>query len=70
LADKLIEVIEADCNSVCPPAQRADAIEALEPEIDQLVRLDVALVDCAAGAVHDADTPAPALLQVVVRPTV
>jgi hypothetical protein len=29
------------------------------------------LVDQAGdGAVHDADTPAPALLQVVVRPTV
>jgi hypothetical protein len=26
LADKLIEVIKADCNSICPPAQRADEI--------------------------------------------
>jgi hypothetical protein len=64
-------VIEADCNSICPPAKRANEIAKLEKEIDELVRLDVALVDCAAdGAVHDADTPPTALLQVVVRPTV
>jgi hypothetical protein len=44
------------------PARRADAIAALQREI-----VDVALVDCAAdGAVHDADAPPPALLQVVV----
>jgi hypothetical protein len=66
LADKL-KVIEADCNSICPPAQRADAIAPLEHEIDQFVRLDVALLDCAADAVHDAETPPPALLQVTVK---
>jgi tetratricopeptide (TPR) repeat protein len=53
--------------SICPPAQRQDEIAALEREIDQLVRLDVVLVDCAAdGTVHDAGTPPPALLQVAV----
>jgi hypothetical protein len=42
-------------------------LDKLEREVDELLRLDVALVDCAAdGAVHDAETPPPALLQVVV----
>jgi hypothetical protein len=37
-------------------------------KIDGLVRLDVTLVDQAGdGAVHDADTPAPAVLQVVLE---
>jgi hypothetical protein len=36
LADKLIELIEADCNSICPPSQRASEIAALEREIEEL----------------------------------
>ena len=68
MADKLIELIEADCNSICPPSQRAEAIAALEREIDALMRLDVTLVDQAGdGAVHDAATSSAALLQVTVK---
>jgi hypothetical protein len=63
LADKLIELIEVDCNSICPPSQRAGEIAKLEAEIDQLVRIDVVLCD-ADGQVHDEHCTPAALLMV------
>ena len=66
LADKLIEMIEAEVSKVCAPSLRADEISKLECEIAQLTRLDVLLAE-QGDAVHDPDTPPMALLGVVVQ---
>jgi hypothetical protein len=67
LADKLVELIEAEVNSVCPPAQRAPEIGKLEQEIERLVRIDVALTDQLGDAAHDELTSPEALLQVALQ---
>jgi hypothetical protein len=48
-------------------AARRRGFAALEREIDQLARLDVALTDQAGDGVHDEFTSAAALLQVKVQ---
>jgi hypothetical protein len=67
LADKLVEMVEAEVNAICPPAQRAQEIAQLEQKIDALVRVDVALVDRAADGAHDELTSPEALLQVALQ---
>jgi hypothetical protein len=69
LTARLMAQLEADCSQPLPISERLPRIAELETQLEQLWRLETALVDCAIadGAVdvyHDPATPAAALLGV------
>jgi hypothetical protein len=65
----LMQQIKADCSQPLPIDQRQQRIAELQAQLEQLWRVDCALIDRAvaagaADAVHDATAPAAALLGV------